>query len=508
MASQILSIDIRDDQLCAALIEQRGGEVLVHACAHAAVDALHGPSLAGGMEAVLDQLEDIPATAVIGLPLSLASLRNLHLPFSERKKIAQILPLELEDQLLAPVDQYILDFTITGQDEEGSSVLVVAVEKAVLAELVESLAGRDCRLKKVFLTAEVLSHACLRVHAGSEAALFLTGDAQAMSMTLWNGRQVVFMRRIPWPEPLFAAEDGAGTCGNIAVAQDRMRQIMARVCTQIRVGLYYVGRNWQEMHQPQKAVLSGCLAELTSLSDLLASELAVTVSSWQPGREISGLALDTSVQQQWNPASTGSCIELALTAQQRRKKQGLLNFLRGEFAPGPEQYYSRGSLRAIGAGVALLAAALIAFLWFGYQRLDSRAADLLARMQAIYQQTFPGGPKKVDRPYLYMQSKMREMEGAEVALPLFSDRKRVLEILADISSRIPDDLALHVSRLVVDSQGVQLKGTTDAFNNVDVIKNRLAASGKYGEVKIVSATADKKKGTVRFEIHLQLGEAS
>jgi general secretion pathway protein L len=107
-----------------------------------------------------------------------------------------------------------------------------------------------------------------------------------------------------------------------------------------------------------------------------------------------------------------------------------------------------------------------------------------------------------------MQSKLREVQGSEVSLPLFSGEKRVLEILADISERVPKDLSLHVSRLVIDKESVQVKGTTDAFNNVDVIKNKLAASPRYTEVKIVSAAADKKKGAIRFEIRLQLGEAS
>jgi general secretion pathway protein L len=341
-----------------------------------------------------------------------------------------------------------------------------------------------------------------------ESALFLHGDTQALSMALWNRDHVVFMRRIPWPEPLFSPADLVHGESRPIVTGDTAGKIMASVCEQVRVSLYYVTRGWQDMHQPDTAVLSGCLADTGLLPELLADELGVTVSAWQPGHDTPGLALDTSVQQQWTPAIIGSAIELALAARQRRKRHGLLNFLRGEFAPGAEQYFSRRTLQAVGAGLGLLAAGLIVFLWFGYQRLDSRASALLAQMNTIYHQTFPGGPEKVDRPYLYMQSKMREMEGTEVALPLFSDKKRILDILADISARIPDDLSLHVSRLVVDPQGVQLKGTTDAFNNVDVIKNRLAASGRYAEVKIVSATADKKKGTVRFEIHLQLGEAS
>lgn len=509
MASQILSIDIRDDLLSAALVEQRGGELFVHACAHATISVAHGPAISAGLEELFDQLGDIPSAAVVGLPLSLASLRNLHLPFTERKKMAQILPLELEEQLLAPVDHYILDFTITGRDEEGSSALVTAVDKEVLAGLVAVLAGRGCVLKKIFLTTEVLCHACMHSGSTGEPALFFHGDSQALNMALWNRDHVVFMRRIPWPEPLFLPADPVhGENRSALVAGDTAAKIMAGVSEQVRVSLYYATRGWQDVQRPHKAVLSGCLADTGLLPELFADELELAVSVWQPGHDTPGLALDTSVQQQWNPAIIGPAIELALLTRQRRKRHGLLNFLRGEFAPGPEQYFSRRTMQTIGAGLGLVAAGLIVILWFGYQRLDSRAGELLAQMNAMYHQTFPGGPEKVDRPYLFMQSKMREMDGTEVALPLFSGRKRILDILTDISARIPDDLSLHVSRLVIDPEGVQLKGTTDAFNNVDVIKNRLAASGRYAEVKIVSATADKKKGTVRFEIHLRLGEAS
>ena len=508
MASEILSIDIREDLLCAARVEQHGSGVLVHSYGHGGISTYQGQVIAEALANVLDQLKEVPTAAVLGLPLALAGLRNLHLPFTERKKIAQVLPLELEEQLLASADQYIFDFTITNQDKEGSSVLVATVEKEMLAQLVEILARRGCRLKNIFLTMEALCHACMQRKNIAEPALFLCGDNHALSMALWDQDQVVFMRRILWPEPLAASAVSAEGAGGFPAASDKGQQVMAGVCNQIQVSLYYATRGWQQIPRPKQAVLCGGTPGLGVLEQQMADDLGLALSVWQPGSDIAGLALEPSVRQQWNPAMGGPCVELALIAQQRKNKQRLLNFLRGEFAPGSEQYLSKRSMQAIAAGVALLAAGLFAFLWFGYQRLDSRAEDLLARMNAIYQQAFPGGAKKVDRPYLYMQSKMRELDTDEVALPLFSGNKRVLEILADISSRIPEDLTLHVSRLVIDAQSVQLKGTTDAFNNVDVIKNRLAASGKYSDVKIVSATADKKKGGVRFEIHLQLGEAS
>jgi len=509
MASQVLSIDVRDDVLCAACVEQQGGELLVHACAQVPVRVLDDQSLEVAVDDLLDRLgENIPSLAVIGLPLALASLRNLHLPFSERKKIAQVLPLELEEQLLAPVDQYILDFTITGQQEEGGSVLVAAVRKQMLAGLIEALAGRGCRLKKIFLTVEVLCHACMQTEPTEEPVLFLCGDSHAVNLALWHRDRVVFMRRIVWPESFFAQVGMDGSSSTVPLNGDMARNAISTVCEQIQVSLYYATRGWQDAGRPVKAVLAGPMTDFDFLPPLFADRLEMDVSVWRAGQNTPGVALDTAVQQQWKPDLIGSAIELARAMWAKRKKTGLLNFLRGEFAPGTDQYFSRKRLVAVGTTLGLLAAGLLVFLWTGAHRLDSRAAALLTEMQSIYAQVFPDGAKEVKRPYLFMQSKMREMEGAEVSLPLFSENKRVLDILADISARIPDDISLKVSRLVVDSKDVQLKGTTDAFNNVDLIKNSLAASGRYTEVKIVSATADKKKGKVRFEIHLQLGEAS
>jgi general secretion pathway protein L len=66
---------------------------------------------------------------------------------------------------------------------------------------------------------------------------------------------------------------------------------------------------------------------------------------------------------------------------------------------------------------------------------------------------------------------------------------------------------LQVSRLAIEREIVLMKGTTDTFNSVETIKNSLSASPRYKGVQIVSATADKEKknGSVRFEIQLQLG---
>jgi general secretion pathway protein L len=84
--------------------------------------------------------------------------------------------------------------------------------------------------------------------------------------------------------------------------------------------------------------------------------------------------------------------------------------------------------------------------------------------------------------------------------------RTVLEILNDISARVPKDLEVQVDRMVVDQDGVQIRGTTDTFNTVDSIKKGLESSEMYRDVVIASANLDQSGKGVRFEIKMELGQ--
>jgi general secretion pathway protein L len=107
-----------------------------------------------------------------------------------------------------------------------------------------------------------------------------------------------------------------------------------------------------------------------------------------------------------------------------------------------------------------------------------------------------------------MRARMQKVQAPTVSMPLFTREQRIMVILADISSRIPKNISMHVTRMVIDQDSVKIKGTTDAFNNVNTIKKLLAKSARYTDVSIVSAAKAKEKIVIRFEIRLQLGEAS
>jgi general secretion pathway protein L len=60
--------------------------------------------------------------------------------------------------------------------------------------------------------------------------------------------------------------------------------------------------------------------------------------------------------------------------------------------------------------------------------------------------------------------------------------------------------------MVVDQEGIQIRGTTDTFNTVDSIKKGLESSQIYRDVVIASANLDKSGKGVRFEIKMDLSQ--
>ncbi len=504
MATRVLGLDIHKEHLSAVVVEQRGTEYTLCSCGFRDVDG--GEPVYGALAEFLQQNAFQVDYCVVGLSLSLISLRNLTLPFLDRRKMTQVLPLELEEQLLIPMDDQIVDFMVTRRQGAGSHLLVGAVEKEILHQLLPVLHENGLSPQAVAPALSFLTRAHLQAGGKAGPTLFVHADMHAMNMALWVDGRVVFMRRVAYPEQFPVEFFLAGRQGLTVLEQQAAQQSLIRICASMATSLYFFQQEFEEGVQIHGAVLSGPLAEENQYLDLISHELGLEVEASSPLHEKNSVRLTPAVEESLQPFRFDTPLALALGGLKKKKSQEL-NFLQGEFAGDSRLFLSKRSLLAAAVVFSLVCVAGIGFLVTDYRALHSRASDLHGEMVDLFKQTFPEVTRVVD-PHVQMQSKLREVRSSEVSIPLFSGDKRVLEILADISARIPKDLSLHVSRLVIDQESVQIKGTTDAYNNVDVIKTKLAASPHYAVVKIVSATADKKKGSIRFEIRLQLVEAS
>lgn len=501
MKKQALGLDISDDFVAAAVVRQSGQERRVSGCAFL---ERRGEDLAELLPGLLAQVGWSGGPAACGLSLAGVSVRNLSLPFTERRKIEQVLPLELEDQLLTPVAEQVVEYLVTDSGKESSSLLVAGLEKETLRAQLDVLARGG--LSPDSLTLRNLSLAEMLARSGKLPSSFLLLDAgvHAVNMVLVHGGGVVLARHLPYPERMYTEAPFAFAGGLASIVHPAEAAACIRAIGEdLRRSIGFFGVEIGMAVQPEQVVLTGSMHQIDELRSQISEALGQEVVSCSLKQEL-GVHLAAELREHWQPALYDHALALALQA---LKKRPGINFRKDEFAPPAMFFSSRPRLLTAASLALLLVAGGFVLLGLDYRSLKRDHDALGTKMEAIYKETFPAATKVID-PLAQMQANIREIQAPSISTPVFSGDKRSLNILADISARIPADLTIHVTRLVIDQDSVQMKGDTDTFNNVNMIQGKLRQSPLFSDVAILSASADKESGLIRFELRMQTGGAS
>ena len=90
------------------------------------------------MDAVREGLAQVSGevTPYLAVPGDQLSLRVLELPFSDSRKIDQVVGYELEGQIVHAIEDVVFDHLVVGQRPEGATVLAAAARREDLAALV------------------------------------------------------------------------------------------------------------------------------------------------------------------------------------------------------------------------------------------------------------------------------------------------------------------------------------------------------------------------------------
>jgi type IV pilus assembly protein PilM len=150
MAQRILGLDIGAWSVKATVVESslRKTSVVAFREHHLPVDAAGAPlpdGLRPAVQALLAGLEyDTVASAVPGAQVL---TRELELPFSDPKRIAQVLPFQLENLIPRPLDQLSHDYQVVGRKDAGVQLLCAAIDRSHLRDFIERArsAGVDPR---------------------------------------------------------------------------------------------------------------------------------------------------------------------------------------------------------------------------------------------------------------------------------------------------------------------------------------------------------------------------
>ncbi len=475
MADTVFCLEITDEVITGVLVDKRAKATVVVGCAHVGI---HGMSLEEGIEQVCRQAGFKGGVCRLALGAEFFSFRNLALPFSDRKKIAQALPFELENFSVSEVDGLATDFLISEKGPEGSKIVAATIEKELLADLLATLAeaGVDPESIEVggvriaLRLADLLSEDCV---------LLDIRDSLAELIIVSNGG-VVLIRSLHFDST--ARENGNQFQGlGLLVKQtllvSRLVDLEKKEFTLCLIG--------EEIEQSKVAAQ-------------LSSQLAVKVKNYQLSDQ-SLIRIDPSVVRAYRFRQMDLVLALALKL---KVKNRTFNFRTGEFKRKKSMPELRTIFLRAGVPLLLLLTFVISYFAYDYKKLGDQYEVYRQQVVQVFNETLPE-VKRVVNPVQQLQVRINEIRKT------YSGREggtghSVLALLTEISARIPVSYPVIVKRMVADSDTIRIKAVTKDFNTVDNVQKELEKSSYFQTVTISSANQSPKGEEVSFELKLEL----
>jgi general secretion pathway protein L len=541
MAQRILGLDVGARTVKAVLVESayRGFSVL--GTARAAVpdgSGADGPPLgARQAEAVKALLADSGfhfESAVVSLP-GVSAAHVLTLPFTDPRRIEQTVGFEVESQIPFDLEDVVWDWQPLGVRDGKSELYVSVVRKEELAGLLAGLAGCGVDPRAVVPPAPAYAalfaseavaapseppfrelpeagadgEAAAEAEAqapespGAEALLdvgasrasvcvVLDGSCEAARTVPIGARDIV--RRMAAllssseesVEALLAGisrGEAAGVDPALAgSAREALAQAVAPLARELRATL----RAWRARLGPaapqlRRLVLAGELARLPWLAEILAPDVEGPVEP---------LVLAGPAAEKLPPEDAPAlALALSLALRQQGPRAPRLNLRRGEFSYTRDFQHVKGKVTRLAAWASLIV--LLAIV--------SSAVKVfaLSRQEATLDRAFCDATQKlVGKCYDDSSVALSVLKGKgtpAAAIP----KNSAVDVLTELSTRSPRDLALKFDRIEITRDKLHLQGITDAAENVDKVVTALRGSRCFGDAR--SGGARRRSGDGKFE---------
>ncbi len=418
------------------------------------------------------------SSCVLSVPASRFLFRNLSVPFSDGKKIQQVLPFELEATLPGPVESFLFDFQkLPFTTSTGDTPLIAAgVETRWLSETLDSL-GRAGISPGIIVPSgyPLAAWLCTRKADGRQR-LVIDYDGADCTVLLTTGDTVGLIRGFPL---------SAGDPDLAGVLQKEILRTLGGFEALFETRLSVTETVMHGLSPALLAPMASSIGHLpTAMPDLL------TDAGWDRA--------DTAGDD-WQPAHYDTalgCVSL-----------GIEGFSGLNFRKGPLAAKSRLAAYRQWLPRLTVHAAVVAALWLGAMAAESYAlkrkvTELDRRITGVFQSTFPDVRTIVD-PVHQMRTGLQELKNTALGPAGAPPALRTIDMLREISARIPPAVDVHLTKLVAGEDGILISGTTASFNIVDDIKNNLEAFEGFLSVKITSADMDRNDNRIRFKLKIQ-----
>jgi general secretion pathway protein L len=427
------------------------------------------------LKAALAQLpRSADDTIAVALPGAQVASHVVTLPFTDARRIEQVLPAEVEGAIPFDLEDVVWDHAVLSQANGRTEVLVGVVRKSALQQALAQLseAGVDPRIVTfaplaLATPAErgMVARDGLAPASGAAEAVLDAGPDRADFCVLEGGRPVL-ARSLS--NPGRAQWEAARTD---ARALDRLLSPIAR---DLKISLRMRGK----AGPVARVLLAGDLAAMPGAADKLSAELGLRVEPLALAGQAAQVTDDSG-------ADYALALGLALRAQQPR---GRLNFRKGEFAFTRDLSQVRGQVAKLGiaAGVLLLLSIVL-----GVARITS-----LSRQEHDYDDTLCAATRKILGTCMtdYRQAVAALSGGRSKAAGI--PRVSAADVLAELMAQLPEDATPTLEDVDLNTTSIRLRGTADSFGKVDQILAALKKDRCFGEIK--QPRTEKQRGTEKI----------
>jgi type II secretion system protein L len=483
MSRKVLGIDIRNQSLTAVLLNSSLREYHVDDFIHIPYSGPDDPerSLSAALETLKERMDLTGSDFVVSVPAHQFIFRNMQVPFHNAKKIRMVLPFELEPSLPFAVEDLTIDFQVLNGAQAGdqTDLIAAAIEKSQLTPYIEALASVNIDPEKLTLSGLPVAQ-CLAHRADpQEDLIFIEIDGTHATLFVLNSGRMQLIRSFPLP-----ASGPAKT---------------SILCTQTQQTLAAFQETSALDFDPIEAVINDTGDIDDKMADNISSFLEIPVKFSAIAEQMK-IPLITDTASEWVPGQMENALSLALM---EVEGYPVLNFHKGQFAA--QKFFAKHKSALIKTGI--LAAAVLVLMFFNLMMkthtLNKHIDAIDNQMTQIFNETFPE-IKSVKYPFKEMQAKMRETKGNAVFQAETGPHIRRIDIINSISEKIPANISVNLNRMVVQPENVLISGTTDTYESVNTIKNRLESVQQFEKVTISSANLDRSGKEIQFMLKVEL----
>lgn len=494
----ILALDINDEAIFGILFteEKRLVSVIASHCCFRKDQA----NLADALKDVVEHCRGQFARCQVSFGAENFHYRTLHLPFADLKKVRSILPFEIQDSVSFADDQFIYDYLLEPNNDEGTDVLVALLQKDLLREWLELLSEYDLDPEVITISGLPAAYNLCRFRQDrADSFVLLDVGFRKASLFLVFDDQVRALRSLTYD-----AERQAGFTYSTEKEKVRAENpqqlaiVLKRLAGEVDNTLFALKAGQQE-YQDFPIYLGGSVGREPEYAAMILESLGVSESEYSrlPFAEPGNLDM---VTEQWPGGIADNALALACSS---TKDKGRINFRKDEFTRLGSGWDVSRSLKVGAMGLLGLFLVIVLYQAFDYQKMQRQRRMLTVQVADVYKETVIGSIPGRD-PVRELQVKVNELKETAAVGSAHDPSITTVTLLADISARIPVSMQVTFERYIYDRKTIRVKGLTDNFNTVDQMKRALGKSPYFSNVSIGSANIAPKGQGVRFELKLEL----